>query len=91
MKHIFRVWSTWWFATMVPVYTPLTTLAARERLRKRRLQSIILLFALLITLLMVVLYSLNMSILLMLFGLPKASCSFLRSGSTNGSIWNLLA
>ncbi len=67
MKHIFRVWSTWWFATMVPVYTPLTTLAARERLRKRRLQSIILLFALLITLLMVVLYSLNMSILLMLF------------------------
>ena len=67
MKHLFQVWSEWWFATMVPVYTPLTTLAAREGMRKRRLQSIILFFALIITLLMTVLYSLNMSLLLMFF------------------------
>jgi diguanylate cyclase (GGDEF)-like protein len=67
MKHFFQVWSTWWFTTMVPAYTPLTTLAARENIRKRRLQSIILLFALIIALMMSVLYSLNMSILLMLF------------------------
>ncbi len=67
MKHFFQVWSAWWFATMVPAYIPLTTIVARENMRKRRLQSIILLLAFIITLLMVVLYSFSMSWLLMLF------------------------
>ncbi len=76
MKHLFQTWSAWWFATMVPVHVPLTTLAARENLRKRRLQSIILLLALIITLIMVVVYSFSMLVLLMLFCGAEA-CSHL--------------
>ncbi len=30
MKHFFQVWSAWWFATMVPVHTPPTTLAEEK-------------------------------------------------------------
>lgn len=67
MKQFFQVWSAWWFATMVPAYTPLTTLAARENMRKRRIQSIILFLAFVITLMMVVSYSFNMLIPLVLF------------------------
>src|SRR5450631_2351049 len=74
MKHLFQVWSTWWFATMVPAYTPLTTLAARESMRKRRVQSIILFLAFIITSMMVVVYSFNMFILLVLFCCAEDCC-----------------
>ena len=43
MKRFWYRLSSWWFATMVPVYGPVTTIAARETLRKRRLFSSILL------------------------------------------------
>jgi diguanylate cyclase (GGDEF)-like protein/putative nucleotidyltransferase with HDIG domain len=42
MKRIFQSLVSRWFATMVPVHVPATTLAARENMRKRRLLSIIL-------------------------------------------------
>jgi diguanylate cyclase (GGDEF)-like protein/putative nucleotidyltransferase with HDIG domain len=67
MKHFFQTWISWWFATMVPVRVPLNTLAARENLRKRRLQSIILFLALIITLMMAAIYGFNMLVSLMLF------------------------
>jgi diguanylate cyclase (GGDEF)-like protein/putative nucleotidyltransferase with HDIG domain len=67
MKHFFQAWSTWWFATMVPAYRPLTTIVARENMRKRRLQSIIVFLSFIITLLMAILYSFNALALLVLF------------------------
>ena len=74
MKHFFQVWSAWWFATMVPIYTPLTTIVARENMRKRRVQSIILLLAFIITLLMVVIYSFSMAGPLVLFCVAEDGC-----------------
>jgi diguanylate cyclase (GGDEF)-like protein/putative nucleotidyltransferase with HDIG domain len=50
MKKFSQACVSWWFATMVPVYKPLNTLAARENMRKRRLQSITLLLSILLTL-----------------------------------------
>jgi diguanylate cyclase (GGDEF)-like protein len=41
MKHVIHKLSIWWFATMVPEYTPLETIGERETLRKRRILSII--------------------------------------------------
>ncbi len=43
MKQLYRGSISWWFATMVPAHTSLTTLAEREFERKRRLLSISLL------------------------------------------------
>ena len=67
MKQFFQIWSTWWFATMVPTYTPLTTIVARENMRKRRLLSVILFLAFIITLMMAVLYSFSLLMTLVLF------------------------
>lgn len=39
MKHIFRSFQSWWFSTVTPARGPLTTLAQREVMRKRRLFS----------------------------------------------------
>jgi diguanylate cyclase (GGDEF)-like protein/putative nucleotidyltransferase with HDIG domain len=43
MKQIARRLTGWWFSTLVPEHGPLTTIDAREHLRKRRLLSIMLL------------------------------------------------
>ena len=51
MKHIFWLFRSRWFDTMTPAYIPLTTLTRRENMRKRRLLSIMLLIALVISLL----------------------------------------
>jgi diguanylate cyclase (GGDEF)-like protein len=40
MKHIFQPFLSWWFTTMTPTRTPLTTLVQRETMRKRRLFSL---------------------------------------------------
>src|SRR5882724_2656702 len=45
MKRFLHWLSSWWFATMTPAYAPLTTIDARETMRKRRLLSIVLLVA----------------------------------------------
>ncbi len=42
MNRVFQQFWAWWFATMTPARTPLTTLAQRENMRKRRLFSIML-------------------------------------------------
>ncbi len=47
MKRLFQKLNSWWFATMVPVRGPLTTIDARETLRKRHLFSGIILITLL--------------------------------------------
>ncbi len=47
MKRLFQKLSSWWLATMVPVRGPLTTIDARETLRKRHLFSYIILITLL--------------------------------------------
>ncbi len=67
MKHFFQTWISWWFITMVPAHKPLTTVAARENMRKRRVQSITLFFATLITLIIAVTYAFEKHIPLMLF------------------------
>jgi diguanylate cyclase (GGDEF)-like protein/putative nucleotidyltransferase with HDIG domain len=54
MKFFSQACVSWWFATMVPVYKPLNTLAARENMRKRRVQSITLLFSIIITLISII-------------------------------------
>lgn len=45
MKCFFHKLSIWWFATMTPERAPLTTIQARETMRKRRLLSSILLIS----------------------------------------------
>jgi diguanylate cyclase (GGDEF)-like protein len=45
MKLFWHQLSSWWFAMMVPVYGPLSTIDVRETVRKRRLFSSILLIA----------------------------------------------
>lgn len=50
MNNAYRSFLSWWFATMTPVCTPLTTLAQREDMRKRRLFSLMLSSALIVCL-----------------------------------------
>ncbi len=50
MKHIIQKFWSWWLTTMTPAYTPLATLVQREYMRKRRLFSLMLLVALIISL-----------------------------------------
>src|ERR1700682_4884813 len=41
MNHVSQLFQSWWFPTMTPARTPLTTLAQRENMRKRRLFSLV--------------------------------------------------
>src|SRR5579859_2065833 len=50
MNHVFQTVRSWWFATMTPAGSPMTTLAQRENMRKRRLFSLMPLFALILCL-----------------------------------------
>lgn len=50
MNHVFQQCQSWWFATMIPAGSPMTTLAQRENMRKRRLFSLMPLFALILCL-----------------------------------------
>lgn len=50
MKHVFQSVQSWWFATLTPTRAPLTTLAQRENMRKRRLFSLMLCIVLLVCL-----------------------------------------
>ncbi|HEY5006221.1 MAG TPA: hypothetical protein VII61_23875, partial [Ktedonobacteraceae bacterium] len=45
MKYFSQRLIGWWFATMTPAFTPLTTIDARETMRKRRLFSVVMLIA----------------------------------------------
>lgn len=67
MKNNLHRCVSWWFAITVPVFQSLNTLAARENLRKRRIQSVVLLMAALITLMMVIIYGFEGLLPLMLF------------------------
>jgi diguanylate cyclase (GGDEF)-like protein len=46
MKHVFQLCQSWWYTTMTPACTPITTLVQRENMRKRRLFSLMLFIAL---------------------------------------------
>nr|HET6905283.1 diguanylate cyclase [Ktedonobacteraceae bacterium] len=50
MKHVSRSLQSWWYTTMAPARTPLTTISQRENMRKRRLFSLMLLIALVVCL-----------------------------------------
>ncbi len=50
MNHVSQSLRSWWFTTMTPTCTPLTTLAQRETMRKRRLFSLMLFVALMVCL-----------------------------------------
>ncbi len=50
MNHVSQSFLSWWFATVTPAHTPMTTLAQREIMRKRRLFSLMLFIALLVCL-----------------------------------------
>lgn len=54
MKHFSQALASWWFAAMVPVHTPPTTLMQREIGRKRHLLSILLVAALVLILVYIV-------------------------------------
>jgi diguanylate cyclase (GGDEF)-like protein/putative nucleotidyltransferase with HDIG domain len=77
MKFFFQTCVSWWFATMVPVHKPLNTLAARENMRKRRIQSTTLFFSLLITLAILIIYSLEMLVPLALLCCGEICCQLL--------------
>ncbi len=50
MNHVYQLFRSWWFTTLTPACTPLTTLVQRENMRKRRLFSLMLLVALILSL-----------------------------------------
>ena len=49
MKYFSQRLIGWWFATMTPAFTPLTTIDARETMRKRHLFSVVVLIGFLAT------------------------------------------
>ena len=60
MKRFSDGLSSWWFATMTPAHSPRTTLAERERMRKIRLCSVMLLLVVTVDIPTMVLYSIVM-------------------------------
>src|ERR1700694_1951787 len=50
MHHVSQLFRSWWFTTMTPAGAPLTTLAQRENMRKRRLFSLMLFVSLALSL-----------------------------------------
>ncbi len=40
MKHVSQSLRSWWYTTMTPARTPMTTIVQRENMRKRRLFSL---------------------------------------------------
>ena len=50
MRYVSQLFQSWWFPIMTPSRTPLTTLAQRENMRKRRFFSLLLFVALMLTL-----------------------------------------
>src|ERR1019366_6620797 len=77
MKFFFHACVSWWFATMVPVHKPLNTLAVRENMRKRRIQSVTLFFSLLMTLIIIIIYGFERLVPLMLLCCGELGCQLL--------------
>lgn len=50
MNRVFQTFRSWWFTTMTPAGSPMTTLAQRENMRKRRLFSLMPLISLILCL-----------------------------------------
>src|ERR1700680_1061627 len=50
MNHVSQSLQSWWYTAMTPAHTPMTTIAQRENMRKRRLFSLMLFIALVVCL-----------------------------------------